>query len=193
MSRTCRPLGQVGPLLIHGLVVDRSLPASVLEEDEEDEDGGADERDDERTGTRYNYAWFHVIFIMATMYVAMLLTNWYAFFPPSLLPSSRVVPLPDLDHVPLCPQERRLGRFPSRRLGRSQSRQDWSLARRDVDEDRQLVALSLLVCVELACACRPSRSFWGLDGGGARWEQKEEEGSVYRACYHSTVFRGLDS
>ncbi|KAL8291637.1 hypothetical protein RQP46_001895 [Phenoliferia psychrophenolica] len=52
-----------------------SLPASALEDDDESENGD-DEHDDERTGTRYNYAWFHVIFILATMYVAMLLTNW---------------------------------------------------------------------------------------------------------------------
>lgn len=76
---------------------DRSLPASVLNEDDsDDEDAVAhDDHDDERTGTRYNYsecarhsaqcsrlpsdlhpAWFHVIFIMATAYTAMLLTNW---------------------------------------------------------------------------------------------------------------------
>lgn len=55
-------------------------------------------QDDERTGTRYNYAWFHVIFILATMYVAMLLTNWYVF---------RLLPRPphELTH---CEQERRL-------------------------------------------------------------------------------------
>jgi hypothetical protein len=56
----------------------RSLPASALEEeDSEDEDGdGVDKMDDERAGTKYNYSWFHVIFILATMYTAMLLTNW---------------------------------------------------------------------------------------------------------------------
>ncbi|KAH8118099.1 TMS membrane protein/tumor differentially expressed protein [Phellopilus nigrolimitatus] len=43
----------------------------------DDEDGVAgDERDDERSGTRYNYAWFHVIFAIGAMYVAMLLTDW---------------------------------------------------------------------------------------------------------------------
>lgn len=57
----------------------RSLPASVLDEedsDDEDHTGTGDEHDDERSGTRYNYSWFHVIFIMATAYTAMLLTNW---------------------------------------------------------------------------------------------------------------------
>ncbi|KIJ52532.1 hypothetical protein M422DRAFT_223091 [Sphaerobolus stellatus SS14] len=57
-----------------------AIPESALheEQDEDDEDDGptGEERDDERTGTKYNYSWFHVIFIMGTMYVAMLLTDW---------------------------------------------------------------------------------------------------------------------
>ena len=57
-----------------------ALPASALDEDDEEDDDagapGADDRDDERSGTRYNYSWFHGIFIMAAMYVAMLLTDW---------------------------------------------------------------------------------------------------------------------
>ncbi|KIM39718.1 hypothetical protein M413DRAFT_446621 [Hebeloma cylindrosporum] len=55
-----------------------AIPASALdEEDEEDEDEVVGEsRDDERTGTRYNYSWFHIIFSIAAMYVAMLLTDW---------------------------------------------------------------------------------------------------------------------
>ncbi|GAA5821009.1 hypothetical protein JCM11251_001918 [Rhodosporidiobolus azoricus] len=65
-------------------VEEGSLPASVLNEpesDDEDEDSGSASpsspyNDDERTGTRYNYSWFHVIFILATMYTAALLTNW---------------------------------------------------------------------------------------------------------------------
>ena len=57
-----------------------SLPASALDEDDEDEsDEGVAENDDERRGTRYNYSWFHVIFLMATMYTAMLLTNWCVY------------------------------------------------------------------------------------------------------------------
>ncbi|GAA6038803.1 hypothetical protein JCM8097_002899 [Rhodosporidiobolus ruineniae] len=65
-------------------VEEGSLPASVLDadSDEEDEDGGSGAfgsspvNDDERSGTRYNYSYFHVIFILATMYTAALLTNW---------------------------------------------------------------------------------------------------------------------
>jgi len=55
-----------------------AIPASALEEegeDEEDEELG-EARDDERSGTRYNYSWFHFIFAIGMMYVAMLLTDW---------------------------------------------------------------------------------------------------------------------
>ncbi|KAL5526630.1 TMS1 [Sanghuangporus sanghuang] len=58
-----------------------AIPASALNEDEEDEDDeddevSGDERDDEKSGTRYNYSWFHIIFAIGAMYVAMLLTDW---------------------------------------------------------------------------------------------------------------------
>jgi len=43
--------------------------------EDEDEDYG-EAKDDERSGTRYNYSWFHVIFAIGAMYVAMLLTDW---------------------------------------------------------------------------------------------------------------------
>jgi len=52
-----------------------AIPESALQEDEEEDDYG-ETKDDERSGTRYNYAWFHVIFALGTMYVAMLLTDW---------------------------------------------------------------------------------------------------------------------
>ncbi|WVW86956.1 hypothetical protein I302_109012 [Kwoniella bestiolae CBS 10118] len=57
-----------------------SLPASVLDEPEDEDDEIeatiGEERDDERGGTKYNYSWFHIIFVMAAMYVAGLLTDW---------------------------------------------------------------------------------------------------------------------
>ncbi|TFK21187.1 TMS membrane protein/tumor differentially expressed protein [Coprinopsis marcescibilis] len=55
-----------------------AIPASALSEfDEEEEDEVVgEERDDEKSHTRYNYSWFHIIFCIATMYVAMLLTDW---------------------------------------------------------------------------------------------------------------------
>ncbi|KIY44116.1 TMS membrane protein/tumor differentially expressed protein [Fistulina hepatica ATCC 64428] len=55
-----------------------AIPASALdEENESDSDDDVKEtRDDERSGTKYNYSFFHAIFTMACMYVAMLLTDW---------------------------------------------------------------------------------------------------------------------
>jgi len=56
-----------------------AIPASALNEeesDDEDEEDLGETRDDERSGLRYNYSWFHIIFAMAAMYVAMLLTDW---------------------------------------------------------------------------------------------------------------------
>ncbi|KAF8339706.1 serine incorporator/TMS membrane protein [Cantharellus anzutake] len=58
-----------------------AIPAAALEEelnqyDEEDDEVVGEERDDEKSQTRYNYSWFHIIFAMAAMYVAMLLTDW---------------------------------------------------------------------------------------------------------------------
>ncbi|KAF7969551.1 hypothetical protein HWV62_26957 [Athelia sp. TMB] len=55
-----------------------AIPASALYEgeDEEEEEEIGETRDDERSGTRYNYTWFHVIFAIGTMYVGMLLTDW---------------------------------------------------------------------------------------------------------------------
>ncbi|KAK0549153.1 Membrane protein tms1 [Tilletia horrida] len=61
-----------------------SIPASALDEEDEDDDAASsiwegrprNENDDERHGTRYNYAFFHLIFAIAACYVAMLLTDW---------------------------------------------------------------------------------------------------------------------
>ncbi|KAJ7650425.1 serine incorporator/TMS membrane protein [Roridomyces roridus] len=55
-----------------------AIPASALDEEQSDEEEEIDNetRDDERSGTRYNYSWFHVIFAIASMYVAMLLNDW---------------------------------------------------------------------------------------------------------------------
>jgi len=66
-----------------------AIPASALNEmmqTEDDDDGddnlsSKDAHDDERTGTRYNYSWFHVIFVLGSMYVAMLLTDWNVVTP----------------------------------------------------------------------------------------------------------------
>ena len=55
-----------------------SLPASALDDDDSDTSSLADARaakDDERAGTQYNYSLFHIIFLLATMWVATLLTQ----------------------------------------------------------------------------------------------------------------------
>ncbi|KAF8490290.1 serine incorporator-domain-containing protein [Gautieria morchelliformis] len=74
-SRTEMPRYQA---LLAAVEVGAITVSALDEEDVEDEDDGiaGEERDDERTGTRYNYAWFHAIFLMGAMYVAMLLTDW---------------------------------------------------------------------------------------------------------------------
>ncbi|KAG6864971.1 hypothetical protein C0991_005878 [Blastosporella zonata] len=74
-----------------------AIPASALDEEDSDDEGDVfgEARDDERSGTRYNvsiiflsstscrdltiiqYSWFHIIFAIAAMYVAMLLTDWW--------------------------------------------------------------------------------------------------------------------
>ena len=54
-----------------------SLPANALDDDSDDEDenDGRGGKDDERSGTQYNYSLFHIIFLLATCWVATLLTQ----------------------------------------------------------------------------------------------------------------------
>lgn len=54
-----------------------SLPANALDDDDEDDtsNDGRGGRDDERAGTQYNYSLFHFIFLLATTWVATLLTQ----------------------------------------------------------------------------------------------------------------------
>ncbi|KAF3907907.1 hypothetical protein ABW21_db0202308 [Orbilia brochopaga] len=56
-------------------VAEGSLPASALDDDDSDsEDGGENSVDDEKGRVQYNYSLFHVIFMLATAWVATLLT-----------------------------------------------------------------------------------------------------------------------
>lgn len=59
---------------LYAAVESGALPASALDSD--DDDDGDDAHDDERHGAVYDYAFFHFIFAVASMYIAMLLTNW---------------------------------------------------------------------------------------------------------------------
>lgn len=56
-------------------VEEGSLPADALLDDDDDEsDSGRQGKDDERTSTQYSYTLFHIIFFLATAWVATLLT-----------------------------------------------------------------------------------------------------------------------
>ncbi|KIW63213.1 hypothetical protein PV04_10077 [Phialophora macrospora] len=62
--------------IMRAAVESGALPASALDEDSDDEDEtDVSSKDDERQGTQYNYTLFHVIFLMATCWVATLLTQ----------------------------------------------------------------------------------------------------------------------
>ncbi|KAN0071183.1 Serine incorporator/TMS membrane protein [Elaphomyces granulatus] len=52
-----------------------SLPASALDESDDESDDGHSSKDDERSSTQYNYTLFHFIFFLATTWVATLLTQ----------------------------------------------------------------------------------------------------------------------
>lgn len=60
-------------------VEEGSLPADALLSDDEDEEssGSNTAHDDERSSTQYNYAMFHIIFFLATAWVATLITQGY--------------------------------------------------------------------------------------------------------------------
>jgi hypothetical protein len=55
-------------------VEEGSLPADALLDDDDESDSGNTAKDDERTSTQYNYTLFHIIFFLATAWVATLLT-----------------------------------------------------------------------------------------------------------------------
>jgi len=55
-------------------VEEGSLPADALLSDDDSDAGGNHAGDDERSSTQYNYSMFHIIFFLATAWVATLLT-----------------------------------------------------------------------------------------------------------------------
>lgn len=52
-----------------------SLPVSAMDDSDDESDEERNSMDDERHSTQYNYALFHVIFLLATNWVATLLTQ----------------------------------------------------------------------------------------------------------------------
>ncbi|GAB1204946.1 hypothetical protein APSETT445_003611 [Aspergillus pseudonomiae] len=60
---------------LRAAVASGSLPASALDDDSDDESDDYNTKDDERGSTQYNYSLFHVIFFLATTWVATLLTQ----------------------------------------------------------------------------------------------------------------------
>ncbi|KAK1143520.1 Membrane protein tms1 [Aspergillus melleus] len=60
---------------LRAAVASGSLPASALDEDSDDESDSDETKDDERGSTQYNYSLFHIIFFLATTWVATLLTQ----------------------------------------------------------------------------------------------------------------------
>jgi serine incorporator 1/3 len=64
------------PLMTHHVnaaVDSGALPMSSLDSND---DSNAYPEDDEKDGVQYNYSFFHFIFLIASMYLAMLVTNW---------------------------------------------------------------------------------------------------------------------
>lgn len=57
---------------LNAAVESGALPMSSLNAREE----GKYPQDDEQDGVLYNYSFFHFVFLIAAMYLAMLITNW---------------------------------------------------------------------------------------------------------------------
>jgi hypothetical protein len=59
--------------------IQAAVNSGSISQSEANEDNGGHIVDDEETGVAYNYTFFHLVFAIASMYAAMLLTNWGDF------------------------------------------------------------------------------------------------------------------
>lgn len=79
MTVTEQPRLSRRQMALQQAIAEGSLPASATLDDDSDEEvdshGGKHVKDDERRATQYNYTLFHVIFFLATCWVATLLTQ----------------------------------------------------------------------------------------------------------------------
>nr|KAJ3419285.1 hypothetical protein HK105_007166 [Polyrhizophydium stewartii] len=61
---------------LYAAVESGAVPSSALDTDEDDDRQGNYPVDDEKDAVQYSYSFFHFIFVIASMYLAMLITNW---------------------------------------------------------------------------------------------------------------------
>ncbi|KAJ3130390.1 hypothetical protein HK098_002619 [Nowakowskiella sp. JEL0407] len=58
------------------LLGERGANATKIEDGYGDDENDKYPADDEKDGVQYNYTYFHIVFALAAMYLAMLITNW---------------------------------------------------------------------------------------------------------------------
>lgn len=150
-----------------------SLPPSALTEFEqegdsetEDEGGNPAVNDDERSGTRYNYSFFHVIFVLATMYTACLLTNWCVHASDSAVRSRQSPTDPELTSA--SRQVRRLSSVVPPRHGRRRPTDaDRSESRRVLDARHQQLGQPGAVRLDARRAAHLARPLRGVSRFGS--------------------------